>query len=183
MNQTILKRPVPHDFVAQAAHGDGIRALMQHYGVRHGTIAEWASDCGIEVAMRPVDGKRPNYRKAVEDMRPLDAVEYLLTVIEDLLPPRDQVADVRLHGFSETQAEMLLVLTRSKFLSYSHATAIVMRGRDRDKSPNHDAVRVYISAIRKRIAAMGGGIKILNEINMGWRIEREKGFKFPWESA
>lgn len=178
-------RPIPDDFVNCVNLGFSRKELWEHFGVSHKTVARWLESLGID-AVSDVNGRRPSFRKSVQDMKPVDAVEYLLTVIEALLPPIHATDPRRKMGFSHIQCDMLSVLCRFDYLSVEQATLISMRGRDYDTAPDISAVRSHITKTRRLFETYGFAAQIKTDrirgSQLGWILVRQNGFRFPWEA-
>ena len=178
-------RTIPDDFLAAVERGLTKKELRQEFQVRHPTINEWLDALGVSAAQEP-NGRRPDFRKITDDMKPIEAVEYLHRVIDDLLPPVHAFDLRRKMGFSHIQCDMLSVLCRFDYLSVEQATSICMRGRDYDAAPNLDAVRQHVTTMRKRFGELGFDAEIKADSlrfreALGWQLIRKNGFRFPWE--
>lgn len=178
-------RTIPDNFLAAVERGLSKKELREEFQVRHMTISEWLEALGVMAASDP-NGRRPDFRKVTADMMPIDAVEYLHGVIDDLLPPFHALDLRRKMGFTHIQCDMLNVLCRFDYLGVEQATAICMRGRDYDLAPSREAVRQHVTTMRRRFRELEFAVEIkadrIRGSQLGWQLVREAGFRFPWEA-
>lgn len=127
--------------------------------------------------------KPRDYRAAVQDMKPLDAVEYLLEVIAQISnapPPAWVFPGVHL---SKGERKLLFALAeaRGRVLTKAALMSAYMAGREADDEPELKLIDVMICHLRRKLA--GTGIEIVTAWGVGWSISAPDGFVWPWEAT
>ena len=134
--------------------------------------------------MKNLRGKFTSHRDAVDDMRPLDAVQYLLDVIESaqLDNSRDDSLAMAAHGFTLQESIVLNMLLRAKGAICSHVKLAdaISRGRAVEDYLVSNMVAVRICGIRKKLPE---GFRVETAWGAGYRLVREPGALLPWETA
>ena len=125
-----------------------------------------------------------SHREAVQDMKPLEAVDYLLEVIEghELDNPLDRIAAIQFHGFRPQEAIVLMELLRGegKICRHDHLYEAMCRGRLPQDWPDMHIIHVHVCRIRQKLPA---GFSILNVRGAGFCLTREGAALLPWEGA
>lgn len=131
-----------------------------------------------------IRGKFNSHRDAVDNMRPLDAVQYLLDVIESaqLDNSRDDALAMAAHGFTLQESIALNMLLRANGAICSHVKLAdaISRGRQVDDYFVSNMVAVRMCGIRKKLPQ---GFAIQNLHGVGYRLVREPGALLPWETV
>gem|GEM_PF-4573471 len=113
-------------------------------------------------------------RQIVEDMRPIDAVEYLIGVIEQLeaVKPRGShpIDGIGVH-WTETERRILVALYDANGPLSRDAifNALYFDRADADDLPSHKIIDVMVFKIRRKLPAEFGAIKA--EWAYGYRFE------------
>lgn len=170
------------DLLAAQASGLYRAKAAEHYNVSTATIDRAERREGIKLArsVRGETGFDRDHRDAVQDMQPLEAVEYLLEVIEALRAPVHhewQLPGVHLTR-SERQIVYALVTSGPRILTRSRAMDALMFGREADDPPQDKIVDVFVSRLRQKLS--GCGITITTHWGQGWTISAPDGFVWPW---
>lgn len=158
-------------------------AAAREAGVSRGTVARAAARHGV-VLPRGTNVMRIDHREAVQDMKPLDAVEYLLGVIETFMPPIDLDLAWNWPGERMTPQEKRLV----RVLAMSHVPVprdVLFGALQGDRvAPRIEAsdklVDVVLARVRRKVAPQG--VRIVNHYGHGWTVEAPAGFVWPWEA-
>lgn len=113
-----------------------------------------------------------DYRAEVRGMRPDEAVEYLLEVIEMAIPRRVDLNDVYalLPGISRQEARVLDVLMKSRDKVITN-DAIWNAATFEQKRPGSRLISVLICSLRKKITAAGLKMQIVTVWGVGYRLE------------
>lgn len=164
----------PDDFFLSA--NTSVAEACAEYGVSEKLIRRWAREIGHEFP--GPNGRRASYREQVADMRPLDAVEFLLGVLERLDPDdaSREIKAIRAHGFTHREAVFLLMMRRPYI---AKEIAVARMSVDLDLPLSSHSVSRIVCGLRDKLA--GYPVKIITEPDMGWRIERDPWFTFAWE--
>lgn len=174
---------IDHDaFKARVSDGLGSEALGREFGFSRTAARNYAERHGLSIT-----GNRkqlPNtVKRAVEDMKPHDAIEYLLEVITQLCSGQDDrlVGEVMLHGFTSSEAQVLLCLFRDMISSKEMIYNALYAMRDENGSVEPKIIDVFVCKIRAKLRKKGWSCVINTIWGRGYRGERIDGFKFPWE--
>lgn len=133
------------------------------------TVYEIAARHGIDVRK----GRRDDFRAVrdqVADMRPLEAVEHLLYLVEELLGSDDDIAVTQERlGVGRAPAKAYLALSRAapRALTATQLAAAIAVVRDDPPDPKH--VAVVICKLRKALPARE---RVVNIHGTGYRLER-----------
>lgn len=174
---------IVNDLRACANDGMSITAAATELGIGRKKAQTLAKSERIVFAPGTKENPPPidALRSAVEDMKPADAVEFLLSVIADFNGVDDLSCawpDIRLTPTERAICQFLYVregkpVPRGDLMNalYPHTS----------EPPEDKIVDVYIHKTRKKLA--GTGFRILTVWGVGWKLERRSGVIFPWESA
>lgn len=104
--------------------------------------------------------RHSDYESAVQDMRPEDAVDYLLDAIARLAPTRDDAAAWHdcVPGLTPRQAAIIAFLARTPGQPVPRERldlATAPPSRDPDHVPTACGLRVQVHHLRKKVAAAG----------------------------
>lgn len=134
--------------------------------------------------MRSIRGRFTSHRDAVQDMKTLDAVEYLLGVIENANMDNchSLTVEMNLHGFTPQEAILLNALIRANeaVCNREHLMDAICCGRREQDLPLDKIIDVRICGIRKKLPE---GFSIQNVRSVGYRLVRERGALLPWEAS
>lgn len=167
------------DAVAEGMHPT---ALAGRLGTTRATVYRAERKFGV-VLNRGKPGK-PQFdaRKAVQDMRPMDAVEYLLDLI-DAIGIGEPAATWEWPGVHLTVQEKLILRKLGsrplRAMSRDHLMAALEAVGSQAECGNFISVRV--SQLRKYLAHEP--IRFVSVHGVGYRIEAPSGYVFPWEAA
>lgn len=132
--------------------------------------------------MNGIRGKFTSHREAVQDMKPLAAVNYLLGIIETAQIDNSQpmTVEMAVHGYTPQEAIVLNTLLRSKgdVCPREHLMGAICRGRSEHNWPTEKILDVRIYHIRKKLPM---GFSIQNIRGIGYRLIRQPGALLPWE--
>lgn len=175
------------DLEAALSSGSHLTQLARDIGCNHGTVVRAEERYGIRLPRVPHGARgRPvgidGIREAVQDMAPLDAVEFLLDVLGDLVGALPQGGpelgwpDVHLTPVERSLLQML----------FRHEGRTVSRGAIMDglyghspSAPQDRVLDVFICKIRAKL--VGRGVTIETTYGVGWMLTRAPGAVFPWE--
>lgn len=119
-------------------------------------------------------------RKAVEDMKPSEAVEYLLEVIEEFTPSEDAEKVMKIMSLlpvTQLEAKLLLILAtrRGNPVSKNQIMNVLYAHRVSGEVPDEKIVDVKIHSLRKKL-----NLNITTIWGIGFMIAADS--IFPWES-
>lgn len=161
-----------------------IMQAASEFEVSHSNIinAERAHDIILRRAGHEDWRYRSNYREIVQDMKPLDAVNYLLEVIDGLKQPVEFIwhfKDVRL---TRAERQLVYTLATSKHAAVSRKALIdaLMFGREGDDAPNEKILDVFVCRIRHKLR--NTDIKIITHWEQGYSIQVPKNYIWPWQN-
>jgi DNA-binding response OmpR family regulator len=126
----------------------------------------------------------PSFRDQVQDMKPLDAVEWLLGIVEMLVAPAE--LDWNLCGGVklENHERRIFRLLAARSPEGCHKDAIYA-AMTADKAdcywPDVRIVQVKICTLRRKL--IGTPFRIETLWGSGYRMIREPGAAWPWEDA
>ncbi len=176
---------IREDLEAAAREGLWPAKAAERFGVTHVTIRRAEDRTGIKLDRVEKGAHRygNDYRAAAESMRPADAVEFLLDVIESLRVKPDH--EWQLPGIHLTRSERQLLRAMAdaspRILTRDHAITAIMAGREADDAPDEKIIDVFLSRIRKKLDPLG--ITFTTHWGVGWTIAKPDGFVWPWEAA
>lgn len=153
-------------------------AVEREFGISHGTIRLAEERYGIQLRRIPVDDRRycRDYREVIQDMKPAEAVDYLLNCLDvrgdgiDADPP-NIVLRVNL---TNQQARIFNVLYErfglcvSKQAIYNAMYFDLLPG---DDPPEAKIVDVVICKVRQRIKQQRAPFRIDTIWGIGYRLE------------
>lgn len=173
----------PEVFRQRAADGMSSTEMAEEFGCGRFSIMRRAKKLGIEIAGNQ-NYKRSAHsiRREVGHMRPTEAVEFLLELIDQILPglKEDHVDLLMEHGFTGSEARLLSMLIFDKMVAKESIYVALYGGRQGDIA-EPKIIDVFVCKVRKKIAELGWGFKIVTLWGRGYRGQREDGFLFPWE--
>ena len=153
-------------------------------------------DCGRQVVMRRAkrlgvevtgNGKRSfrSIESEVAEMKPTDAVEYLLECLRNVLSSvgRDNISEVIQYGFTPTESQVVLAIFSDKVQSKEMIYNLIYGLRSNGELVDPKIIDVLVCGIRKKLLTKGWGVKIETIWGRGYRGERLDGFLFPWEQV
>ena len=120
-------------------------------------------------------------RETAFDMKPLDAVDYLLSVLADMMGATDETCiwpDIHLTQMQRVMLQAIFArnggtVTRDQFMAILYT--------DQSSDPSDKIIDVQISKLRQKLS--GTGFKIVTDWGVGYHFEREIGAVFPWEEG
>lgn len=126
----------------------------------------------------------PNYRSRVEELTALEAVDYLLNLVENLIPTHDEarMQEVLQHGFTRQESRVVLGLIDSSDGTISRGDAyslILLHSNDVNDPPSTQAVDMVLSRVRKKLAGLDWGLEIETIRGVGYRLHKPEGFEVP----
>lgn len=154
MVRPILWRGI--DLAAEARAGSSAEEVAQKAGATEGSARYAARVRGVKLPRQPHPSTR-GPREHVQDMKPTEAVEYLLDLIEAqmpyLRPTRPHVLDIlapNLTG-SEKLLAAALVDASPRMLSHEALYSIVYGQRPDSDAPDPKTLCVFISKARSKV--------------------------------
>lgn len=108
-----------------------------------------------------------DYRRAIEDMKPLDAIDFLLNVIHQLTDPSRSEAGVLLSGQRQRIFD-LLWMRRGKIVSRDAVYEALYGNRDADSLPFPKGLDVQIYNLRQALKGTDWIIETAN--GHGWML-------------
>lgn len=167
-------------FTALADEGFGVSFIAREFGYSTSWARRTAHRLGVEIQSRR--NAYPNLRARVEDMQKLDAIDYLLTVVEKCFtPPQElEIRAIMAYGFLRKEAAIVVAfmhsptgkLTRERV----HAT-IIMFCIDASAIPSDRAVDVSMCLIRNRVKQLGWPVIIETLRGDGFVWHAPEGFE------
>lgn len=163
------------------------RGLHPAAAARVANVSRWAvgqAELRHGLRLPRVEILRVDHREAAQDMKALDAVEYLLDVIEAIITPLEVDLAWAWPGahLCPQEKRLLRVLALSR-LPVNRATLFGALNGDRAAPPmegDGKIVDVILCKLRKKIA--GAGVRIVNDHGVGWSVAPPAGFVWPWEA-
>jgi hypothetical protein len=154
-------------------------------GLTRTTIFRAEDRLGVKLRRAvPGEGLYVNHREIVQDMKPLDAVNYLLEVLENfLVPPTDAGWSFPSVKLTPQQRIVVRALAeaRGRALSRDALHSALMSSRIGEKEPDTRLVDVQISRLRRACSHLP--FKVVTIWGVGWRIDAHPGFVWPWQIA
>lgn len=132
---------------------------------------------GVHERRSPVQKLRAD----VGDMKPLDAVEFLLAILEDLINADDQSCiwpGIHLPN-SARRVCQALYSREGALLSRDYLMTALYGGQADPPSGNV----IYVFVTKARAALRGTGFEIKTVRGQGYRMQRKRGVVFPWETT
>lgn len=155
--------------------------FAREHGLRLGTVTDAERRLGVSL---PRGNSERTLRERVGDMRPLDAVEYLLDLVESFSPALEDVWSLSVPGCRFTKYEGLLFLHLFRAAPRIETRARIMdalyAGRCGDE-PDEKVVDVFICKLRKKLKDTG--LRIESVWGVGYRLYVPPEFKAPWEKG
>lgn len=174
---------IDHDLFRQRiAEGMSSTELAEEFGCSRTAVTRRARKLGIRIfGNKKVSVK--TIRATASDMKPSDAVEYLLDLIEDMWPHHDDdlVLEAVLHGFTSKEAQLLISLTSDRVLTKEMAVDSLYAFQPHGEIPETKIIDVFVCKIRKKLRDLKWDFEIKTIWGRGYRGERLNGFMFPWE--
>lgn len=158
--------------------------LATQLAVHHTTVlrAEKQEGVMLERSLRRGGKQRlPSHREIVQDMKLLDAVEYLLGVIEDAIPPEHVVSAWKFAGVHFTLAEKRIIqaLANAGGRVVSKEAMLDAATMENGDPPDILIINVYICKIRRK--AKNLPFQIITHWGLGYSIEASADYVWPWE--
>ena len=148
--------------------------LADHYGTTIASICRLYKRAP-ETNIIPSRRRVKDLRQTVDDMKPLDAVDYLLNYIEHHQLDEANQLHPMMQYFTKTQGRMVHLLISKSTVSLDDLCSIIKS----DTLPR--TVSAHLYKIRKIFKSNQWQASIINIWGSGYRLERQPGFKFPWE--
>lgn len=169
------------DLLAAKRDGQSQAETARRFGVSHTAVLRAEQRQGVN--LERVNRKKPwiTHRDAVADMKPTDAVEYLLEVIAQL---QDEIEPVWVWPgvhLPPKQKLILRCLAEAKGAVVPRAAIMraYMRGAAGQLAPDSKILDVQICRLRPAVAAHG--IEILTAHTEGYALYAPPDFVWPWE--
>lgn len=165
--------------------GHNTASAAREMGVSRTTITRAEQTHGIRFARSTVEGRLyRSHRERVADMKPLEAVDYLLNVVEMMVEAEKPALGLWiLAGVRLTRAERnmfyALAKARGRVLSKDTLLTSIMTGREGDDEPAIKIVDVYACKIREKIKDQP--YRLITHWGLGYSIEAPSGHVWPWE--
>lgn len=180
-----MTAPAPIDeeaMRAMAAAGLSSTDLAYEFGCSRTAISRRAKRHGIEITGNKKVLPR-TIRREVLDMKPQDAIEYLLNCIEILCEAQDVsvLAEVVDAGFTATESQFLILFFGDSVVTKEKAMSSLYSVRSADEIPEPKILDVMVCKIRAKLRKLGWDASIKTIWGVGYRGERHDGFLFPWE--
>ena len=125
------------EFKSRVADGMSKTALGDEFSVSRATISRFSQRSGVVVAPNKVLLAK-TIRNAVRDMRPTEAVEYLLNFIESAMPCHDKskLSPIVSAGFSSSEAQIILCISSREFVTVTQMYDEIYLGRSSGELPH-----------------------------------------------
>lgn len=166
-----------------AAQGMNPNQLAREAGVYRADVvrAERREMVSLKRAVREDAMKGRDYRDAVQDMRPIDAVEYLLGVIDELVdrPAQPWALPGVMMTVGERNVFYTLARAKGRIVSKVGIMRGYMLGRGADDEPELKIIDVFVSRLRKKLS--GTGIEIFTQWGVGYRMTAPTDVVWPWD--
>jgi transposase-like protein len=171
------------DLQACARDGMGVTDVARDLGLTRSKVYWWSRKHGVALPKKPCHRNHlapvEQVRAQVQDMTPLDAVEYLLALMESHLGHSEIVChwpDVPLQPMQRALVQYLYlregrICTKAAIMDalYAHSQT----------PPDEGILPVMVSHLRRKLA--GTGYQIETIWGVGYRMTRAAGAVFPWE--
>lgn len=169
--QRVFDQDLPY-IMDRAAGGASLAAVAREFGTNKSSLHRTAKRNGLRLVSSYKPG-RVCLADQVADMKPAEAVRYLLDLVESLFMDfnPDPVAAIAAHGFTAQQARLLLVLVQAggRAVSLDHLT---VRLAPCAADPlDGKQISVVVCKVRKRLAALGWPVQIVTIWGHGFRFE------------
>lgn len=174
------------DLEAARASGVHLSQLARDIGCSRGAVQRAEEKYGVTILRLPHGVLRPigfsGFRQAVQDMAPLDAVNFLLDVLGNLvgaLP--DGRADIGwpdVHLAPGERAILQILFRHEGRVVSRDAIMDALYGHSPD-APEAKILNVFVCRLRPKVA--GRGVTIATTYGVGWTLTRDQGVVFPWE--
>ncbi len=148
--------------------------LAEHYGTTRASVYRLYKRAP-ETNSIPSRRRVKDLRQTVDDMKPLDAVDYLLHYIQTHQLDEANQLHPMMQYFTKTQGRIVNLLISKPIVSHDDIYANLSD----DTLPK--TVSVHLYKIRKIFKSNQWQASIKNIWGSGYRLEREFEFKFPWE--
>lgn len=134
---------------------------------------------GPVTGLRSVDA----YREAVQSMRPLDAVEFLLAEIGAFLPEDSPpwASAFEPAGLTASEARIVAAIVAARGRTATRAALHAALYSDSVEAPEPKIIDVYICKIRRKIGQLP--FRIVTVWGEGFRLEVAPGVCAPWDIA
>ena len=164
------------------SRGLSVSQLAREAGCHRNTAVKSASDYGVALRRgNRLDGW-PTPREIVQPMAPLDAVAFLLELIDALVAPVPEVLDWRDTGLALTVLERRLVMCLAERPGRTVPREWLLRAlygdRSVDEWPAEKTLDVHICHARRKLC--GSGMEIRTEWGVGFSLHAPAGYVWPW---
>lgn len=171
----------PGELRAMAESGLCAAEISEEIGVSSYSVRRAAGRQGI--AMRNGTSeprtRMQRLRREIDDMRPLDAVEYLLDILAEVIGADDQACvwpDIHLTAMPRAVCQALYA-RENEIMSRAYLMEALYGGMA--DAPSDKIIDVFVCKARKALHGTGFLIKTIH--GQGFRMQRESGTVFPWE--
>lgn len=169
-------------FIRLGELGFGAPYIAREFGRRKDWAQVHAKRLGVDLPR----GRNvfPNYRSRVEEMKPIDAVAYLLSILDHALvdPLEKDMVPLLEHGFSRREARVLCALmdeddhTLSKGCIFAHS---LLYCDNPDDPPSVRFADMLILRIRRKLGGLNWPLRITTLRGYGYRLDGTEGFEIP----
>lgn len=168
---------------ARAADGESLAAVAREVGMNRSSLRRLAVRHGVKFTPR---GSRWTFspRRMVEDMRPIEAVDFLVDLLETMQGYPDNIGRFPGDPLCESERVVFSVLYHGLGRNVPRARVydILYAGRAPSDLPDPKGLDVRVCNIRDKLAGVGA-FSISTVHGFGWRLDAEPGYRFPWERA
>ena len=121
----------------------------------------------------------------VDDMKPDDAVDFLLGLCESLLVDEsgDAFGGFRAMGFTPAEARILSELDRRRGKPVAYGVLESLSNPKRNfETDASQVLKVYLSRIRSNMRNLGCPVEIVTLWGDGYMMKVPQDYRWPWES-
>ncbi len=177
------------ELAARIVEGASSTLLSEEFEVSRATISRHVRKNGLPNPGRGDTIKNmDSVRKRVFEMQPLDAVNWLLDILEDLAPAQsgDKLAFLRekLPGFTKLQVQVVAVLSSHRrghtFTKQNIFDSIYAHRIQDDDTPDIRVIYVAICHVRAKLKLLCPDVSIETVYGVGYKLSDDS--RFPWEN-
>lgn len=140
------------------------------------------SKMGVEMVAKL--RRKETLREVVGRMKPDDAIEHLLYLVEAFVPSEEEVLSWSLPGVHLTPIQKTLTLALARHPGRLFSTEQIMvqlYGENMDTAPDDKIVKVLLSHLRRKLTPLGFVFETV--WGMGYRLHVPENVKFPWSKT
>jgi len=171
------------DLERAVAQGMYPTQLANELGVECASVCRAEERHQVRLIRCPKDSSNmvPSVRQIIEDMKPMEAVEFLLTVIGDITGTDREDEQVFWPDacLTRIEARVFRALLRWEGHPVSQERLYELVYPGVYDGPHIDTLRVHVWRLRRKIE--GRGVRIETVRGVGLRLVRTPGTVFPWE--